>query len=75
MLKRAANKCKAFGVKINLIEGDIFDCNMSDSKLIIANYTLQFIRPLQREKLIKKINDSLNEKGIFILNKKKKIEC
>ena len=70
MLKRAANKCKAFGVKINLIEGDIFDCNMSDSKLIIANYTLQFIRPLQREKLIKKINDSLNEKGIFIFCEK-----
>ena len=67
MLKRAANKCKAFGVDINL---DIFDCDMTNAKLIISNYTLQFIRPLQREKLIKKINESLNDKGIFIFSEK-----
>ena len=70
MLKRALSKCKAFGVDINLIEKDIFDCDMTNAKLIISNYTLQFIRPLQREKLIKKINESLNDKGIFIFSEK-----
>jgi len=70
MLKRAQNKCKAFGVDINLIESDIFDYEIKDAKLIIANYTLQFIRPLQREKLILKINEALNEKGIFIFCEK-----
>jgi len=37
---------------------------------VISNYTLQFIRPLQREKLIKKIYDSLEDDGVFIFSEK-----
>ncbi|MFX4282902.1 carboxy-S-adenosyl-L-methionine synthase CmoA, partial [Aliarcobacter butzleri] len=40
----------------------------NDAKLILSNFTLQFIRPLQREKLVKKLYDSLDEKGIFIFS-------
>jgi tRNA (cmo5U34)-methyltransferase len=40
------------------------------AKLIISNYTLQFIRPLLREKLVKKIYDALSENGIFIFSEK-----
>lgn len=70
MLQRASKKASAFGVNINLLQSDIFDVELLDAKLVIANYTLQFIRPLQREKLIKKIYKSLNEKGIFIFSEK-----
>ena len=70
MLARAAKKCKAFGVNIELKNEDLLNTNYDDAKLIISNYTLQFIRPLQREKLIKKIFDSLNENGIFIFCEK-----
>ncbi len=70
MLDRAANKCKAFGVDIKLIESDIFDADLTQAQLIISNYTLQFIRPLQREKLIAKIYNSLNDKGVFIFSEK-----
>lgn len=70
MLNRARNKAKAFGVDINFIEGDIDNVDFKASNLVISNYTLQFIRPLQREKLIKKIYNSLENKGIFIFSEK-----
>ncbi len=70
MLEHASNKAKAFGVQIELINADLHNINYEDAKLIFSNYTLQFIRPLQREKLVKKIYDSLDEKGIFIFSEK-----
>lgn len=70
MLQRAKDKSKAFGLDIELIDSDIFDVEFKKSSVIIANYTLQFIRPLQREILIKKIYDSLEEGGVFIFSEK-----
>ncbi|MBL6970418.1 MAG: carboxy-S-adenosyl-L-methionine synthase CmoA [Campylobacterales bacterium] len=70
MLARARRKTNAFNLDIDLICDDIFDIDISDAKVVIANYTLQFIRPLQREKLIAKIYDGLKEGGIFIFSEK-----
>jgi len=70
MLKRAYLKTKAFGLDIKLLNQDIFDVKLQNSSVIIANYTLQFIRPLQRETLIKKIYNSLDSNGIFIFSEK-----
>jgi tRNA (cmo5U34)-methyltransferase len=70
MLNRARHKANAYGIDINFIENDIFNVDFKSSNVIIANYTLQFIRPLQREKLIQKIYDSLEEGSIFIFSEK-----
>jgi tRNA (cmo5U34)-methyltransferase len=70
MLKRAKRKTNAFGLDIDFICDDIFNVNFDKSKVIISNYTLQFIRPLEREKLIKKIYDSLEDGGVFIFSEK-----
>jgi len=70
MLERASNKSKAFGVDINFINEDLYNTSFDDAKLIISNYTLQFIRPLQREKLVKKIYNSLQNNGVFIFSEK-----
>jgi tRNA (cmo5U34)-methyltransferase len=70
MLNRAAKKAKAFGVDIEFINADLHDVSYDEAKLILSNYTLQFIRPLQREKLVKKIYDSLEKEGIFIFSEK-----
>jgi tRNA (cmo5U34)-methyltransferase len=70
MLKRASNKSKAFGIDIQFIQDDIFNIEFKPAKIIIANYTLQFIRPLQRVLLIQKIYDSLENGGIFIFSEK-----
>ncbi|MGM0519639.1 MAG: carboxy-S-adenosyl-L-methionine synthase CmoA [Campylobacterota bacterium] len=70
MIDRASKKAKAFGVNIDLKNADLHDISYKNAKLIFSNYTLQFIRPLQREKLVKKIFDSLDKEGIFIFSEK-----
>lgn len=70
MLNRASKKAKAFGVDIELINSDLHDVDYTNAKLILSNYTLQFIRPLQREKLVKKVFNSLKDDGIFIFSEK-----
>jgi tRNA (cmo5U34)-methyltransferase len=70
MVKRAVNKSKAFGVNVSFIEDDFLKYDFNGSKAVIANYTVQFVRPLKREKLIKKIYDSLIENGVFLMSEK-----
>lgn len=70
MIKRAKKKSKAYGHKIKFINDDIFNVPLKPSKVIISNYTLQFIRPIQREKLVKKIYNSLEDGGVFIFSEK-----
>ncbi|WP_024791977.1 carboxy-S-adenosyl-L-methionine synthase CmoA [Lebetimonas sp. JS138] len=70
MIKRAKNKAKAFGVDIKFIKTDFLNYEIKNSNAIIANYTIQFIRPLKREKLIKKIYNSLKNDGIFLMSEK-----
>ncbi len=70
MLKRAEQKSKAYNINLELICDDILNVNLQKSKVIISNYTLQFIRPPQREKFIKKIYDNLEVGGILIFSEK-----
>jgi tRNA (cmo5U34)-methyltransferase len=70
MIERATNKAKAFGVNISFKENDFIEYEFGINKLIAANYTIQFIRPIKREKLIAKIYNSLEENGIFLMSEK-----
>jgi len=70
MLEQARKKAQAFGAKIELENADILEYGYLDADVFISNYTLQFIRPLVREELVKKIYDSLKGDGIFIFSEK-----
>ena len=70
MIKKAKQKAKAFGSNANFIESDFLEYDLNGANAIIANYTIQFIRPLKREKLIQKIYDSLQNNGIFLMSEK-----
>jgi len=70
MLDRAAQKCQAFGANIELEFADMLAYDYKDEDIIVANYTLQFIRPMQRLELMKKIYNGLKEEGIFIFSEK-----
>ena len=74
MLEIARNKLSAYEMRANLICDNILEVDFPKSDVVIANYTLQFIRPLQREKLVQKIYDCLNPKGIFIASEKVIVE-
>ena len=70
MLDRAEQKCQAFGAEIDLELADMLSYDYDNEDIIVANYTLQFIRPMQRVELIKKLYKGLNEEGIFIFSEK-----
>ncbi len=70
MLDRAEQKCHAFGAKIDLELADMLTYDYSDEDIIVANYTLQFIRPMQRVELVKKLYNALNDEGMFIFSEK-----
>ena len=70
MLDRARQKCQAFGADIDLELADMLEYPFGGDDIIVANYTLQFIRPMQRPELMQKIYDGLNEEGMFIFSEK-----
>jgi len=70
MLMQARRKCEAYGADISVVNADILEYDYKEADVFISNYTLQFIRPLVREELIKKIAKSLRDKGVFIFSEK-----
>ncbi len=70
MIAHAHKKLEAYNSRITLVEGDILEYPFGVTQAIICNYTLQFIRPMVREKLVQKIYDSLEVGGVFIFSEK-----
>ena len=70
MLEQARRKCEAYGADIELQNANILEYDYQMADVFISNYTLQFIRPLVREELVKKIASSLNKEGVFIFSEK-----
>ncbi len=71
MLEQAQKKCIAYGaVNIKLDFADIKEYPLDSLDFIVANYTLQFIRPINRPKIVEKIYKGLNSGGLFIFSEK-----
>ena len=71
MLAKCRDKLEQNGVRCSILIGeDIGAVEMEDCDLVIMNYTLQFIDPRLRGRLLKKIYSSLKTGGIFFLSEK-----
>ncbi len=70
MLEQAKRKCEAYGANIEVKFADILEYEYKKADVFVSNYTLQFIRPLVREELVKKISASLKDEGFFIFSEK-----
>jgi len=70
MIDRAVQKCQAFGADIKLELADMLTYRYEAEDVIVANYTLQFIRPMQRIELVKRLYEGLREEGMFIFSEK-----
>jgi len=70
MLEQAKRKCEAYGAKIEVVNADILEYTYKKADVFISSYTLQFIRPLVREELVKKIASALKEEGVFLFSEK-----
>lgn len=70
MVKRARLKGEGLGSRVEFVEADIFDYPIEGAKAVIANYTLQFIRPLYRQQVVEKIFQGLLPGGVFLFTEK-----
>lgn len=72
MLEKAKNKIKEESQhNIELRLNDISEeLEIENASVVFMNYTLQFVQPLQRESLVRRIYDGLNDDGCFILVEK-----
>lgn len=72
MLEKAILKAELHGKKdiVSFELGDITEFSHPDAGAIILNYTLQFIRPLQREAFLKKLFRNLRPGGILLVSEK-----
>ncbi len=71
MLEKAQEKLQGHQVENYQLKcADINDLQLSESSVIIMNYTLQFLTPEGRENLLQRIYNSLKPGGIFFLAEK-----
>jgi tRNA (cmo5U34)-methyltransferase len=76
MLERARNNADQAGVGGQIefsyadLNGNLNDVHIEGASVVIICWTLQFIRPLRRDILIKKIYDGLVDGGVLIVTEK-----
>lgn len=70
MINKAKEKASAYEVAMELAVADAFEYDFGSKNIIVCNYLLQFIRPLNRHKLVQKIYESLDNDGFFICSEK-----
>lgn len=72
MLDKAILKAELFSKQDNLkfVHEDIMEMEQPNTSAFILNYTLQFIRPLHREKFLSRLFSNLRPGGICVLSEK-----
>jgi len=57
-------------VDVSIFEDDVRQVTIEQASMVVMNYTLQFLSLEERDAMISKIFDGLNEGGIFVLSEK-----
>lgn len=72
MLDKARLKAELYSRldSFSFLEEDITTIQLPESGAFILNYTLQFIRPMQRSRFVKRLYDNLRPGGVLILSEK-----
>ena len=70
MIERARKKAQAYEAEVSFLCEDILLHDFGEADTITANYTLQFIRPVARPKLVEKIRKALKPGGLFLFSEK-----
>lgn len=70
MLAIARQKSQAYGANLVLDKADITALAIPRANAIVANYTLQFIRPPKRALLVESVYNALCSGGVFIFSEK-----
>lgn len=70
MIQAARKKIDPLPENVEFIEDDILQIELEPADLIISYYTVQFIRPAERQRLITKFYDSLRWGGALVMFEK-----
>ncbi len=76
MLERARRNVEAAGLqgRIDLrhgeLNGELKDLRLDNAGIVLMGWTLQFVRPLRRDDLIRWIHDALVDGGVLIVTEK-----
>ena len=72
MIEKARLKTELYSQEesISYFQEDITQLDRPETGAFILNYTLQFIRPLQRQALLKRLYENLRPGGLLILSEK-----
>lgn len=71
MIRLAEEKRSREGLaNVNFLADDILQYSLEKADMIVAYYTVQFVRPSERQRLIDKIFERLNWGGVFLLFEK-----
>ena len=57
-------------IPVEVLCEDVQDCEINNASIVVMNFTLQFIRPSERNVLIQRIYDGLRPGGLLILSEK-----
>jgi len=66
----AQRLAKLGGGPVRREHGDIRDCAVANASVVILNFTLQFIAPGDRDRLLRTVYDGMTEGGVLILSEK-----
>lgn len=70
MIERARHKARAYDAALDFCCEDLLELELEPCQIVIANYTIQFVRPVNRPELLKKIYQALRPGGVLILGEK-----
>lgn len=56
--------------QVDIAEQDIRDVNFHNASMVVLNYTLQFIEPADRNALLTRIYNGMNDGGLLVLSEK-----
>ena len=76
MIERCLLQVNAFksDTKVNVICSDLQNIDVSNASVVILNFTLQFIKPEERQSIISKIYAGLRDGGILVVSEKLRFE-
>ena len=56
--------------QVDIVEQDIRDVDFHNASMVVLNYTLQFIEPADRNALLTRIYNGMNDGGLLVLSEK-----
>lgn len=56
--------------QVDVVEGDMRDVEIVNASMVVLNYTLQFLDPDDRDAMVQRIYDGMNDGGLLVLSEK-----